>query len=79
MPCYYFDIDDGACATRDEQGVEFDGLEAACRAAVEVLPDLAQDALPDGGERRAIVVEVREEGGRHVFKATLVFVTERLA
>ncbi len=78
MPRFYFDIDDGELATRDDRGVEFDGAEAAAHAAVEVLPDLARDTLPDGRDRRAFVVEVRDGGGRRLFRATLAFAAERI-
>jgi hypothetical protein len=77
MPLFYFDIDDGERFTRDEQGLDCPDRKAARDYAIGVLPDLAREALPDG-DRHEIVVTVRDESGRNVFRAVLSLVAEWL-
>lgn len=77
MPLYYFDINDGARTTHDEEGQPFADPGAARDAAIAVLPDIARDELLDS-DRRSFTVNVRDESGRHIFRATLSLVTEWL-
>jgi hypothetical protein len=67
---YYFDLDDDLVATRDAEGHEFSERDAMRDEAIRVLPDLAQDELPNG-DRRVFTVKVRDESGKYVFQATL--------
>jgi hypothetical protein len=69
MPRYFFDTRDGDTTARDEIGLEFDELEAVEREALKALPDLARGAVPDG--HRDFVVNVRDEAGRPVLRASL--------
>ena len=78
MPRYYFDTHDGERFTCDETGLECASLDAARDAAIRALPDLARDLLPDGSDRRALSVEVRDEGGRRVPKAILALTADWL-
>ena len=70
MPCYYFDIHDGAQFARDETGVELDGINAARQEAARALGELAREILPDGN-RREVVIEVKGETGQRVLVAKL--------
>jgi hypothetical protein len=75
VPHFYFDIDDGECETRDEEGVDLPDLEAARDEAVSVLPAIAREVLP-ASDRQGLAVSVRDETGRIVFRARLTFVAE---
>ena len=70
MPRYFFDTNDGDMFAEDDEGLEFPDSEAARRAAVAALPDLARDKLPDG-DRRDFTVSVRDEAGMIVYSASL--------
>ena len=70
MPRYHFDIHDGARFTTDETGVELDGLDAAREQAVRRLEELAREILRDG-DRRDVVIEVKDEAGQRVLIAKL--------
>ena len=77
MPRYFFDTYDGEAFIRDEDGLVLEDLQQARDEAVLALPDIARETLPDG-DRRDYVVEVRDEAGRKVWRATLSLVVERL-
>jgi hypothetical protein len=70
MPRYRFDIHDGTRYTPDETGVELDGLNAVREEAARTLGQLAREILPDG-DRREVVIEVRDESGQRVLVAKL--------
>ena len=70
MPRYYFDIHDGAQFARDETGVELDDINAARQEAARTLGELAREILPDG-DRREVVIEVKDETGQRVLVAKL--------
>jgi hypothetical protein len=75
MPHYFFDLDDGDSKTRDTEGVVLADGEAARKAAIAILPDLAREELPNG-DRRVFVCKVRDETGTILFIATLSLVSE---
>lgn len=75
MPRYFFDIDDGTRKTRDEQGLELENAEAARRAAIAVLPDLAREELPDGNQR-VFICQARSTDGTVIFVATLSLIAQ---
>ena len=75
MPRYFFDIDDGERQDRDDVGQDLPDLKAARDAAIEVLPDIARDVLPDG-DRRDITSSVRTDHGGVVFRAKLSLTAE---
>ncbi|WP_262266330.1 DUF6894 family protein [Microvirga yunnanensis] len=77
MHRFYFDIHDGERFTRDEVGSLCQGRKAMRDAAIKVLPDIARDELPDG-DRRDFMVEVRNEDGHYLFRATLSLAAEWL-
>jgi len=71
MPRYFFDTHDGEHELRDEEGSEILGLQEARDEAIRVLPGIARDVLPGGGDRGDFVSTVRDERGQLVFRATL--------
>ena len=76
MPRYYFDEYDGDTVMQDDEGLELDGIEAARAEARKALPDIARDVLPEDGDRRTMVVKVRDEAGKVVITATLSLLIE---
>lgn len=72
MALFFFDIDDGKYSTTNPEGMEFADRREAGRAAVAALTGIAQDELPDGGDRRFAVV-VKDSDGRTIFEAVLEF------
>ena len=70
MPLFYFDVCDGEDVIRDEDGTECPSFEAARRAALGVLPAMARDAARHR-DQQDLVILLRDNGGRHVFTATL--------
>ncbi len=77
MPRYYFDTDDGNRFKRDVIGQDLDGPETVRRAALEALSDLARSTLPEDGDKRLMIVRVRDAEGRSVLKASLSLLVER--
>lgn len=75
MSRYFFDTDDGDFRSQDDEGIELSDAEAARLAALDVLPDMARDKLPDG-DRRTFSVRVRDEAGAVLYSATLDLVGE---
>ena len=71
MPRFYIDTSDQEHFVRDEEGFEFDTVVAANNAAVEALPDMAQDKLK--GNSRTFSAVVRDESGRILVLATMSF------
>jgi hypothetical protein len=72
MSRYYFDTHDGVEPFRDDVGLDIETLEHVRRAAIEALPDMAREDLPDG-EERTFRVSVRDEQGGVIFVAELAF------
>jgi hypothetical protein len=77
MARFYFDSNDGRRGIADKIGVDLPDAHAAQREAVRALPCMAKDALPDGNSRE-FVVDVRDEDGRSVLRATLSLNIETL-
>ena len=74
---YYFDIRDGDRFTRDEAGLELDGIEAVRREAMRALRGTVGDVLPDGGQR-SVAVAVRNEDGKPVLMASLTLIVQQV-
>ena len=70
MPRYFIDTDDERMLHIDTVGFDFDSDDDARRHALEALPDMARDNIPDG-DCRTFVVGVRDENGEMVYRATL--------
>jgi hypothetical protein len=73
MPRYFFDIHDGR-NERDDVGTECAHLQAAIRHAKRLLPEIASDEVPQGGDRHSYTVLVTDETGQSVYSASLSFV-----
>lgn len=71
MPRYFIDTPDGQRPLIDNSGQEFPGAEAARRAALDALPDMARDELPNG-DRRTFAVSVRDASCRAIYSAKLM-------
>jgi len=72
MPRYFIDTSDQDVFCRDEEGKEYANLDDARAEAVQVLPDMARDVLPDG-DAQIILAIVRDDEGRSVLQAALSF------
>jgi hypothetical protein len=77
MPRYYFDHSDGDQFLRDDEGLEFDGIEAARDEAARALGEMARDVLPRA-VRRVLAIEVRDEAKEPLLEARLIFEVARL-
>ena len=64
MPRFYFNIREGKRLTRDEEGIDLPGLDAATREAEmsgrEILADMLRDGTPLDGQ----AMEISSEEGR---------------
>jgi hypothetical protein len=71
MPRFYFDVFDGEATTPDIVGIDVeDDLERIRELAIDALPDIARERLPNG-DRAEFTVTVRDEHGSDIFRATL--------
>jgi len=57
---YYFDIHNGGQSTRDDDGAEFDNLDAAVQAATRSVAEIGTGHLARG-DTSDVVIEVRDE------------------
>jgi hypothetical protein len=78
MPRFCFDIHDGDDFIPDNEGLDLEGVEDAKAEAVNTLPDMARDGLPEGDSRDFVVI-VRDETDRPVWRVRLSLVVEPLA
>ncbi|WP_051371406.1 DUF6894 family protein [Mesorhizobium loti] len=70
MSRYFFDIHDGHDFALDEDGIKCETLKDLSYQAVDVLPDIVREELPDG-PNRTFSVKARDGTGAYVFRATL--------
>jgi hypothetical protein len=70
LPRFYFDTFDGDHSASDSEGIDCATMKNVQDCAVDALPDMAREMLPDGANRM-FRVSVRDDGGQVVFKATL--------
>ena len=75
MPRYYIDTDDGDLSIIDDAGFDLSGAAEARTMAIDALPDMARDKLPDG-DRRTFSVRVRDEQGAMIYSAEMTLVGE---
>jgi hypothetical protein len=69
---YYFDVQNGKPLVRDDEGAEFDSLEAAVHSAAEIgTSRLAK------GDTSDVVIEVRDEQNQQVCTVTASMRIER--
>lgn len=71
MPKFYFDVYDGKQTTIDQDGIELAEVAQVSALAVEALPDIARELLPNG-DHATFSVTVRDQEGASIFKASLV-------
>ena len=69
MARYYLDIRDGEELLRDDEGSEFDSLDAAVRGATRSAAEIGTGHLAKG-DTSDVVIEVRDEPGQRVCTVT---------
>jgi hypothetical protein len=62
---YYFDVQNGKPVVRDDEGPDFDSLDAAGQAAARSAAEIGTDRLAKG-DTSDVVIEVRDERGHRV-------------
>jgi hypothetical protein len=62
---YYFDVQNGKPVVRDDEGPDFDSLDAAGQAATRSAAEIGTDRLAKG-DTSDVVIEVRDERGHRV-------------
>jgi hypothetical protein len=77
VPRFYFDVREGASFTPDNEGLEFDNLDAAERAAAELAAEIGRDWLPKG-ETRVVTVELRDERRQRVLTVRVSMEIDRV-
>ena len=70
MPRYFFDTRTDDRFIRNEEGLVLDGLDAARAEATDGLADLARDTIANERAQK-FSIEVRDESGKQVLKATV--------
>ena len=69
MARYYFDVQNGKPPVRDDEGAEFDSLEAAVHAAARSAAEIGTSRLAKG-DTTDVVIEVRDEQNQRVCTVT---------
>jgi len=64
MACYYFGIHNGAQSVQDDEGVEFDDLDAAVQAAARSAAEIGANRLTKGDASDVIIVVGDEQNQR---------------
>jgi hypothetical protein len=73
MPRYFFDFHDGDASSVDEEGLLLDTSATAKQQATATLGAIAREALEVARNPYDARVEVRDEQGRRLLRASLVF------
>jgi hypothetical protein len=76
MARYYFDVQNGKPPVRDDEGAEFDSLEAAVHAAARSAAEIGTSRLAKG-DTSDVVIEVRDEQNQRVCTVTASMRIER--
>jgi hypothetical protein len=77
MPRFYFDVREGGRFAPDEEGTDFDSLDAAEHEAVCAAAEIGRDRLPKG-DSREVTIEVRNEHRQRVLTITVSMQVERV-
>jgi hypothetical protein len=77
MSRYFFDVREGQKLTPDDDGVEFDSLDAAEHEAVCAAAEIGRDRLPKG-DSREVTVEVKNEHGQRVLTIKVSMEVDRV-
>ncbi|GJD57982.1 DUF6894 family protein [Methylobacterium dankookense] len=75
MPRYFLDFQDGEMWLKDEEGQEYESLQAARDAAIAALPDIGREAPPHDGKRDFLAI-VRDERGAELCTVRLNLAAE---
>jgi hypothetical protein len=75
MPRYFFTVQDDDHIVTDDEGMEFADLKQARDGAVETLPQIASDTLPNGDEH-LFAVHVADDRNRPIVTVTLTLTTQ---
>ena len=75
---YFFDVHNGNELTRDEVGMELEGINQARDEAAEALAEMASGASRDPNPRD-FAIEVRDELGQPILKAEISFAVQTVA
>jgi hypothetical protein len=76
MARYYFDVQNGKPPVRDDEGAEFDSLDAAVHAAARSAAEIGTSRLAKG-DTSNVVIEVRDEQNQRVCTVTASMRIER--
>jgi hypothetical protein len=77
MPRFYFDVREGTSFTPDDEGLEFESLDAAERMAAEAAAEIGRDRLPKG-DARDVTVELKNEHRQRVLTVTVTMEIHRV-
>ena len=76
MAHYYFDVQNGKPLVRDDDGAEFDNLDAAVQAAARSAAEIGTSRLAKG-DRSDVILVVRDERNQRVCTLTASMKIER--
>ncbi|WP_457092521.1 DUF6894 family protein [Microvirga sp. P5_D2] len=76
MALYYFDIQTGTDLLRDDEGTEFDSLDAAIRGVIRSAAEIETGQLARG-DLSDVVIEVRDEHDQRIVTVTASMKLER--
>jgi hypothetical protein len=77
LPRYYFDVREGTLFAPDEEGLEFESLDAAEYEAACTAAEIGRDRLP-GRDAREITLEVSNEHRQRVLTVTVSIRVDRV-
>ncbi len=77
MPRFYFDVREGSRFVPDEEGLEFDSLDAAEREAATAAAEIGRNLLPKGLARE-VTIELRNEHRQRVLTVTVSMEIDRV-
>ena len=76
MARYFFDVQNGKPPLHDDEGAEFDSLDAAIRGVARSAAEIGTDRLARG-DLSDVVIEVRDERDQRVVTVTASMQIER--
>ncbi|MCC6203610.1 MAG: hypothetical protein IT533_01365 [Hyphomicrobiales bacterium] len=72
MPRYFFDTYDAGQLHSDDHGIVCETRAELRENAVNSLPEIARERLPNG-DNHVFTVKVRDDTGSAIFEASLIF------
>jgi hypothetical protein len=70
VPHFYFDVREGERFIPDNEGLEFDSLDAAEHEAASAAAEIGRNLLPKG-DAREVTIELRNEHRQRVLTVTV--------